>query len=180
MIAGPNSEVPVARPGAAEQSTGGGPPVNEAQIRAKIKEILKAIEGEDELFRGLCRLAETWNVDPEGFRGLLKKAGLRAARASEIKAVLLRPEVLEKFLAGHPWKETLVKARLDSLQGLSLHARALVRKLEAIGQKWPSGHQHDNKWVLERDSDGSVRLSCPTEGTMEVVTVRFPFPQIPQ
>src|SRR5581483_3597943 len=90
--------------------------------------IAEYFEDEGNRARALCWLAISYQADPATFAGLLMSCGLRACRASEIKAVLLAPEICQQFINDQlKWKGALEKARDDGSSAEQRVAALLVR-----------------------------------------------------
>ena len=103
-------------------------PVTDAALLEKIKQTLMEFDSkEGELFRGLCRVAKAWNVQPGRFLWLLGKTDLPAPRASELKRVLNQPDLCDRFVRKNSkatWKSTLEEARKRDPHALD---RAMLR-----------------------------------------------------
>jgi hypothetical protein len=141
-------------------------PVSEEELLKQIQEILARFE-EDELCRGLCRLARDWNLREEPFRRLLVKAGMRPPRASEIKLVLSFHELRDKFLHRATWTKTLQEARDRSPGALDRAAKGLTKILEQKAHLWPEGTRHQG-WLLEKFARRQFRLSSE-RGKLELL-----------
>jgi hypothetical protein len=144
------------------------------ELRELIAQALRDLENnEDGLVRELCRLAVRGKVDAESYRDLLVDAGLRVERASEIKQVLLRPNILNQFLNGYPWKKALAEARQESPKAAERAARRLVGLLFRRGQQWDPASPQVTAWRLQWDRKHQFKLTGP-DGTLEVLVVMLP------
>jgi hypothetical protein len=146
------------------------------KIRAEVQRLDAAEPGS--VFRGLCRLAVTWNVQPETFRRVLIRAGFTESRASEIKIVLADDTQRVRFLRGEPWKECLKKARTGRQSSLAKLAARLLRATRQHAQVFPSGQPlGQSGWVFERDDQGQLRF-CHA-GTGETLEILHLLPNFP-
>ncbi len=151
------------------------PPTPPGQdLLAETTRLVAQLEAGEErgVFRSLCALARQARVDPEDYRRVLLRAGLRASRASEIKAVLLCPAICEEFTRDQlSWKESLAAAREQRNDPMTRTAALLVRLLFRHG---PScvGPAPGHTWCLEIDDHGQYRLLLPA-GTLEMTKLSF-------
>lgn len=149
------------------------------KIRAEVQSLDAAEPGN--VFRGLCRLAIAWNVDPETFRCVLIRAGFTESRASEIKVVLADDAQRGRFLSGEPWKNCLQKARTTRQSNLAKLAARLLRATRLHAHLFPSGQVlGQSQWTFERDEQGQLRFRHGETGeTLEILHLlpSFPLPQ---
>lgn len=135
----------------------------DAALLEDIKQKLLEFDAEEgELFRGLCRLAKTWHVQPGRFQRLLRKGELPAPRASEIRQVLDHPDLRDSFVRENSratWKATLAAARRRNPRALHRAVLKFVTCLNARAHLWPDGEAAKDGWLLEREGAGQFRLT---------------------
>jgi hypothetical protein len=145
---------------------------NEAQLREMIRLLVEQFYGLDDgnVRRDLCRLALQWQVDPEYYRQLLLEADLLDPRASEIKTLLLAPEVCRRFVDGTlTFRAALELSRDAASDPIKRASGAFFRTFLTEGKLWETG-QTEQGWTIERGPHEVLRLigNC---GTLEVCSV---------
>ena len=118
-----------------------------AYLRAEIARLVRLLENGDRS-RTLCQLQFKWNIDPVHFRRLLREAGLRASRISEILRVIESPDVCEALVSENiTWKQSLEMAWNQKLGELERVGAKLCRLIR----------QHLDDWAPPVDWD---RVDC--------------------
>lgn len=146
----------------------------ESALVASIRKLVEATLGPggvEEVLRGFCRLAVEWEVEPNEYHKLLVGAGLPDPRASEIKRILLNPEICDAFLTGATtWRSALMEARAEADNAVSNRARGLIRRVHAYRGRLlgtVSG------WEFFVDGARQLRLVNPAVGTIDIVRVKY-------
>lgn len=142
-------------------------------LQQQVEELVDQLfsQAEESVFRRLCRLAHSWKIDPEDFRRMLLRARLRPSRASEIKAVLLCPEICVQFIRrtkALSWKNALKQARGCVEDPVTVAAANLIRELFDNAAHWPLD-ESEAGWKLAADERRQFRLQHADGTVIEVL-----------